>query len=230
MDPITIEKMRLLIVPLCLAAVAWAQSSAPSITSVSPGQIDAGGPAFTLIVSVNAFVQGAVVKWSGTVLTTTYVNDNTLSASVPAGLIAICGKYLVTVSNSNSQNPVVSNSYPVVVNPVLKFLTPNQLPAGTNGTSVTATGLGFSSNVFLTLLANGAQTNLSTTYGSPTTLTAFIPASALNGIYPVSLFVSDPTTAAVSQTLPLTLTYASVTAINPTNIPAGIDTFTLGVA
>jgi uncharacterized protein (TIGR03437 family) len=219
--------MRLLIVPLCLAAVAFAQSSPPSITSVSPGQIDAGGPGLTLIVNVSTFVQGAVVKWSGTTLSTAYVNDNTLSATVPAGLIAICGKYLVTVSNS--QNNFVSNSYPVVVNPVLKFLTPNQLPAGTNGVTVTATGLGFSSNVYLTLLASGAQTNLSTTYGNPTTLTAFIPAAALNGIYPVSLFVADPTTAAVSQTLPITITYASVTAINPTNILAGIDSFTLSV-
>ena len=199
----------------------------PSITSVSPGQIDAGGPGFTLLVNVSAFVQGAVVKWSGTTLSTAYVNDNTLSATVPANLIAICGKYLVTVTNA--QNNPVSNSYPVIVNPALKFLSPNQLPAGTNGVTVTATGLGFSSNVYLTLLANGAQTNLTTANVNTTTLTAFIPASALNGIYPVSLFVADPTTAAVSQTLPITLTYASVTAINPTNILAGIDTFTLSV-
>ena len=100
----------------------------PSITSVSPGQIDAGGPGFTLIVNVSAFVSGAVVKWSGTTLATAYVNDNTLSATVPAGLIAICGKYLVTVSNS--QNNIVSNSYPVVVNPVLKFLYSQPAPRG----------------------------------------------------------------------------------------------------
>jgi uncharacterized protein (TIGR03437 family) len=222
------KKMRLLIVPFWFAAVAFAQGSFPSITSTIPSQIDAGGPAFTLIVNVTSAVNGtAVVKWAGTPLTTSYINDNTLSATVPAGLIAICGKYLVTVTNA--QNSPVSNSYPVVVNPVLKSLTPNQLPAGTGGTTVTASGLGFSSNVYLTLLANGAQTTLTTTYVNPTTLTAFVPATALNGIYPVSLFVADTTTAAVSQTLPITLTYASVTAISPTNILAGIDTFTLNV-
>ena len=73
---------------------------------------------FTLTVTVSAFVSGAVVKWSGTPLDTTYVNDTTLSARVPAVLIAICGKYLVTVTNA--QSSTVSNSYPIIVNPVLK--------------------------------------------------------------------------------------------------------------
>ena len=49
-----------------------------------------------------------------------------------------------------------------------------------------------------------------------------MPASALNGIYPVSLFVTDPTTGGVSQTLPITLTFASVSAIFPNTIQAGI--------
>src|ERR1035437_2100565 len=185
----TIRKMRLFFALICLTAVAYAQSSTPAITSASPNPIDAGGPAFTLTVSVSAFVPAAVVKWSGTPLVTTYVNDNTLNATVPAVLIAICGKYFLTVTNP--QNNAVSNSYPVIVNPVLKSISPNLLPAGSGGTTVTASGLGFSSNVYLTLIASGSRSNLATAYGGPTTLTAFVPASALNGIYPVSLFVAD---------------------------------------
>ena len=212
--------MRLLFALICLAAVAYAQSSAPAITSVTPGAIDAGGPDFTLTVNVSAFVSGAVVKWSGTPLDTAYVNDNTLSATVPAVLMAICGKYLLTVTNA--QSSIVSNSYPIIVKPVLKAISPNIVPAGSGGATVTATGLGFSSNVSLTLFASGSQTNIPTAYGGPTVLSAFVPASALNGTYPVSLFVADPTTGGVSQTLPITLTFASVSAILPTNIPAGI--------
>src|SRR5207342_2296331 len=98
----------------------------------------------------------------------------------------------------------------------------NVLPAGSGGVSVTAIGLGFSSNVSLTLVASGSQTSISTAYGGPTVLSAFVPASALNGIYPVSLFVVDPTSGAESQKLPITLTFASVSAIFPTNISAGI--------
>src|ERR1035437_7412896 len=224
--------MRLFFALICLTAVAYAQSSTPAITSASPNPIDAGGPAFTLTVNVNAFVPGAVVKWSGTPLAnTTYVDDNTLSVTVPAGLIAICGKYLLTVTNN--QNNAVSNSYTVIVNPVLKSISPNLLLAGSGGTTVTASGLGFSSNVYLTLNASGSRTNLATVYGGPTTLTAFVPASALNGTYPVSLFVADPTTGAVSQTLPITLTFASVSAVfqglyptqSPNTIYADIATY-----
>ena len=215
--------MRLLLALICLAVVAFAQNSTPAITSVTPGAIDAGGPDTILTVTVSAFVSGAAVKWAGTSLDTTYVNDNTLSARVPANLIAICGKYLVTVANAQGS----SNGYPIIVKPVLKALSPNTLPAGSGGATVTASGLGFSSNVSLTLVASGSQRNISTTYGGPTALSGFVPASDLNGTYPVSLFVTDPTTGGVSQTLPLTLTFASVTAILPTNIPAGITVCSL---
>ena len=209
--------MRLLYALTCLSAVACAQSTTPVISSATPNPIDAGGPAFTLTVSVGAYVSGAVVKWSGTTLVTAYVDNITLSATVPAGLIAICGKYFVTVTNT--QNNAVSNSYAVIVKPVLKSLSPNLVPAGSPGGTVTATGLGFSSNVYLTLIASGSQSNLTTGYGGPTTLTAFVPTSALNGGYAtVNLFVTDPQTGAVSQTLPITLTFASVTAIDAGSI------------
>jgi uncharacterized protein (TIGR03437 family) len=219
--------MRLSFALVCLTAVAYAQSPAPVITSATPNAIDAGGPAFTLTIAVTAFGSRPVANWSGTPLATTYVNDSTLSATVPAGLIAICGKYSLTVTNTLTST--VSNSIPVIVNPVLTSISPNSLPAGNGAITVTATGLGFSSNVYLTLLS-GARSNLATTYsGSTTTIAAVVPASALTGIYPVSVFVTDPTTGAVSQTLPITLTFASVSAIYPNEINAGIAAFDLTV-
>ena len=61
------------------------------------------------------------------------------------------------------------------------------------------------------------------------TLSAAIPTSALNGTYPVSLLVTDPLTGGVSQTLPITLTFASVSVIFPDRIQAGIAAFSLAV-
>ncbi|MEO8595815.1 MAG: IPT/TIG domain-containing protein [Candidatus Solibacter sp.] len=220
-------KMRLFFALVCLTSVAYAQSSAPSITGATPATVDAGGEPFTLTVNVSAFIPGAVVRWAGIALTTTYVNDTTLSATVPANLTAICGKYLLTVTSP--QSTTATGSFPYIVKPVLTSISPNIVAAGTNGAGMTAVGLGFSSNVYLTLIASGKTTNLQTGYtGSTTTLTAFVPASALDGVFPTaSLFVTDPTTGAVSQTLAITLTFASVTAISPNRIQAGIDTFTL---
>ena len=213
--------MRLFLALICLAAVAFAQSSAPVIVSASPSVIDAAGPAFTLSVTLNAYVGAPVVQWSGTPLTVTSVNDTTVSAAVPAGLIAICGKYLVTVTSGQT----VSNSFPIIVKPVLQSISPNVLPAGSGGTTVTAAGLGFSSNVYLTLNASSSQSNLATAHPDTATLTAVVPTSAFNGTYAVSLFVTDPTTGAVSQTLPITLTYASVSLISPTTITADIASY-----
>src|ERR1022692_5042926 len=102
--------MRLFLALICLAAVAFAQSSAPVIVSASPSVIDAAGPAFTLTITLNAYVGAPVIQWSGTPLTVTSVNDTTVSAAVPAGLIAICGKYLVTVTSGQT----VSNSFPII--------------------------------------------------------------------------------------------------------------------
>ena len=216
--------MRLVFALICLAAVAFAQTSTPVIVAATPNVLDAGGPDFTLTITLGAFVPAAVIKWSGTVLTPTSVSANTLTATVPAGLIAICGKYLVTVTNG--QTSAVSNSFPIVVKPVLQSISPNVLPAGSGGTTVTAIGVGFSSNVHLTLNVSDTQSNLATAMPVPTTtLTAFVPASALNGLFKVSLFVTDATTGAVSQTLPITLTYASVSAIYPPYIFADIASY-----
>jgi uncharacterized protein (TIGR03437 family) len=216
------EEMRLLFALIGLTAVAYAQSSAPVITAATPNPIDAGGPAFTLTVTVSAQASGAIVNWSGQPLATAYVNDSTLAATVPAGLIAICGKYFVTVT----QGTAVSNSFAVIVKPVLKSLNPNLVPAGSAGGTVTATGLGFSSNVYLTLNASGSQTNLATAYGGTTTLSGYVPTSALNGTYPVSLFVTDPQTGAVSQTLPINIAFAAVSVISPTTVDADIASYT----
>ncbi len=157
--------MRLFFVLICFAAVACAQTSTPAITSVSPNPIDAGGAAFTLTVNVSSFVSGATINWSGTSLLTTAVNDTTLTATVPAGLIAICGKYSVTLTNA--QNAALTPSFAVIVKPVLTSLSPNVLPAGNGGVSLTANGFGFSNNVYLTLLASGTQSNLATTSRRP---------------------------------------------------------------
>ena len=220
-------KMRLSFALVCLAAVAYAQSPAPVITSTTPNAIDAGGPAFTLTIAATGFGSRPVANWAGTPLTTTYVNDSTVSATVPAGLTAICGKYSLTLTNTATN--AVSNSFGVNVNPVLTSISPNSLPAGNGATTVTATGLGFSSNVYLALIA-GTRTILATTYsGSTTTISAVVPASALIGTYPVTLQVTDPTTGASSQTLPITLTFASLNAIYPNEVNAGIAAFDLTV-
>jgi hypothetical protein len=58
-----------------------------------------GGPEFTLTVNGTGFVLNSVVNWNGTELSTTVVNDDQVTATVPAANIAMAGVASVTVSS-----------------------------------------------------------------------------------------------------------------------------------
>jgi len=72
---------------------------APVFQSISPTWTNAAGPSFTLIVKGDCFANGSIAQWNGTALTTTYVSETQLKASVPASLIASQGTAKVTVQN-----------------------------------------------------------------------------------------------------------------------------------
>src|SRR5271165_4661239 len=71
----------------------------PLISYLSPASQTQGAPSFLLTVNGTGFVSGAVVLWNGAPLSTTFVGDGILTASVPAGLVASPGMAAVTVLN-----------------------------------------------------------------------------------------------------------------------------------
>src|SRR5437667_6135023 len=71
----------------------------PSVTSLSPASATAGGAAFTLTVSGSNFVSGAIVKWVGTSLSTTFISATSLTATVPAPDLSATGTADVIVTN-----------------------------------------------------------------------------------------------------------------------------------
>jgi uncharacterized protein (TIGR03437 family) len=217
--------MRLLSAIFSLAAVAYAQ--APSVTSAQPSTANAGGSSFTLTVNGSGFVSGSTVKWSGTPLATSYVTDSQLTATVTSNLIAICGRFPITVLNPQGVTSNATVSF--VVNPVLNGISPTTAAAGSGGFTVTAFGQGFSSNAVITLNASGTNTNIATNYVSPTVLSGFVPTSALTGVYPVAVKVTDTSTGATTQSYPVTITYAQVSQITPQAVNAGDPDFTLFV-
>jgi hypothetical protein len=64
-------------------------------------------PTFTMKLTGEEFVSGAVVKIGNTALQTTFVNSQELTATVPASLLQAVGDNLVTVTNPGG---TVSNS------------------------------------------------------------------------------------------------------------------------
>jgi len=64
-----------------------------------PSAIAPAGPSFTLTVNGTGFVSGSVVNWNGTPLSTTFVSDSQLTATVPASNIATPSTSSITVSS-----------------------------------------------------------------------------------------------------------------------------------
>jgi hypothetical protein len=77
-------------------------NSAPSIASVAPSTVSAGGPAFTLAVTETTYDTGDAIIWNGTKLTTAFKSGTTITATVPAASIEVPGIAVVTVSRTSA--------------------------------------------------------------------------------------------------------------------------------
>lgn len=74
-------------------------AGAPSISSLAPNSTAVGGTAFTLTVNGSGFTSGAVVYWSGTTRTTTFVSSSKVTAAITAADIAMAQTVPVYVKN-----------------------------------------------------------------------------------------------------------------------------------
>ena len=74
-------------------------AGAPSISSLAPNSTAVGGTAFTLTVNGSGFASGAVVYWSGTTRTTTFVSSSKVTAAITAADIAMAQTVPVFVKN-----------------------------------------------------------------------------------------------------------------------------------
>ena len=163
-------------------------AGAPVITTLSSTSTAAGSAAFVLTINGSGFVTGSTVMWNTTALTTTFVSATQLTANVPANLLATAGNASVTVSNAG----VASNAVTFTINAAgssltITSLSPAFVTAGNPNFTLTVNGSGFTAS-------SGIQWNLgplTTTFVSPTQLTAVVPAN----------FVATPQVVAVIVTL-----------------------------
>ncbi len=71
----------------------------PEITGLSPASASAGGKPFVLTVSGANFLSGSTVLWNGAPLATVFVKASSLTATVPAALLAQASVASVAVEN-----------------------------------------------------------------------------------------------------------------------------------
>jgi predicted GH43/DUF377 family glycosyl hydrolase len=117
-----------------------------SLTNLSQYSAAEDSSQFTLTVTGKKFLDGAVVQWNGAALATTFVNDTTLTALVPANQLLSPGVYPVRVVNP-APEAATSNARYVFVTPTGAGV--NSQGSGTSSTaegSATATASGITAS------------------------------------------------------------------------------------
>ena len=75
--------------------------NAPTLVGISPSGAKLGDANTTITVNGQGLVQGAVVEWNGTALSTTWVSLNQLTAIIPSSLLTTTGTGTITVVDPN---------------------------------------------------------------------------------------------------------------------------------
>jgi hypothetical protein len=189
-----------------------------ALTSVGPAAADAGGDAFTITLSGIGFKNGASASFGKAGLSTTFVNATTLTAIVPASLIANPGSAPVTVTNPDG---AVGGPVPFTIRNTLTLtsISPSTATSYSPATTIAAVGTGFLNGAVIVF----GGTTLGTSFNSSTSLTGTIPPDLLIQLGPVAVQVMNPDGSS-SNSLNFTVTPAPppvITSISPTTAPAG---------
>jgi hypothetical protein len=183
-----------------------------SISALSPSNISAGSPQFTLTVTGAGFVAKTVVQWNGQTIATqvqTDANNNVLgiTATVPASLVAKPGTAFVNTlqPHSGAGTNGLSNPLAFIINPpgnplpAVSSLSPACAVTGGAEFSLTVTGSNFlptsdpSGGSQVLWGAGGTQTTLATiSGGSATQVQATVPNTLVASAGSASVSVFNP--------------------------------------
>jgi hypothetical protein len=183
-----------------------------SITSLSPANVTAGSPQFTLTVTGSGFVAKTVVQWNNNTIPTqvqTDANGNVLgiTATVPASLVAKPGTAFVNTlqPHSGAGTNGLSNPLAFIINPpgnplpAVTTLSPSCVTAGGASFSLTVTGSNLlptsdpSGGSQVLWAAGGTQTTLASVSGGSATQTqATVPGTLIAAVGTASISVFNP--------------------------------------
>ncbi len=202
----------------------------PTITSLSPNTVQAGGAAFTLTVNGTNFLAGALVFLNSSQLNTIVMSPTQVTAQVSLDLIAQPGSAQITVANMGGAQSIAATLSITAAPPTITTISPVSAKVGDPTFTLSITGTGF-------VQASIAQWNgapLSTTFVSSTQLTATIAAGRL--ILPATANVTVVNLGAdgtpqVSNAVSFTINPVTpvISSISPNSATAGDPALSLAV-
>ena len=174
---------------------------------LSPSQISAGSPDFTLTVNGGGFVAKTVVQWNGKTIPTTVAtnsagNVTSVTAAVAAALVAKPGSATVITLNpaTGTGNNGLSNPIAFIINPPpnptpnITSISPNNLPACGSGCGSGSFMLTIQGTQFLSSTDPTQQSQVQWNFGGTlTTLTASVSPTTISVSVPNSLLANAGT-------------------------------------
>ena len=199
----------------------------PIVSGISPDTLVAGGADTEITVAGSDFQDGAVVTWNGSDLQTRYTGPGSLVADVPASRLTLPGAVVLRVRNLDLQ---LSNEAALLVRakpPILNGVNPDTLIAGGGDTSITVSGSEFVDGAVVLWDAAALVTH----FGSPTALTADVPAVRLGATGTVHLAVQNPDLQrSGSVDLVVRAAPPSIVSVVPDTLDSGVGDASLSLA
>jgi hypothetical protein len=170
---------------------------APALASLAPSSVAVGTGAFTLTVTGSGFVAASVVRWNGADRPTTFVNDGTLEAAIPAGDVAATGEASVRVF-SPAPGGGLSNALTFTVRPPDQTLTVTRTGSASGTVSSEPAGIACPGTCAAPF-PHGTAVTLTATPAAGATFAGW--SGACTGTAPCNLTMSEPrsATAAFAQ-------------------------------
>ncbi|HEY0758989.1 MAG TPA: IPT/TIG domain-containing protein [Acidisarcina sp.] len=161
----------------------------PVIQSVSPASIFVGSGTVTVTITGASFTPDATVTANGAPLAVSAQTTTSITVVLPAPSTAQTGPVTLIVTNPGvNQESSQSQTVAVVTTPALYQIFPSGSPIGGPDQTVTLYGKDFAPGS----LVEWNGTALSTTYQSPTALSAIVPALDTASFNSASVTVSTP--------------------------------------
>ena len=209
------------------------EQTAPTIATLAPAAMMAGGADFQLIVTGTNFAPEATVLWNGSAIPTVFDSATQLTAQVTAAQIAIVASVPVAVSNdaaaggtSNVSNFTITAMPPV---PTLTSVSPSSIPANNANVQLTLTGTNFTPTTEVSY--NGSDIRATFVSSTQITVSFYGYFSAFDAT--ASVAVVDPASGYVnSNFLQLTITPAIpvITGVTPATLVADQGASTINVS
>jgi len=197
---VRLADLLLLVFVLSLALSAIAQPAPPTITSISPTSVTAGGPTFTVTVNGSGFVATSVVQINASNRPTVFKSALQVTATIFASDIATPGTLQVTVFEiSPAGGGVTSNAVALAVTaappPILISSSPELSTQGANRAQMTLVGSNFRPGA--TVVISPPLQNLGQSNGhTPAADVAVLNVTVINGGLMTAIVSLSPTATA----------------------------------